>query len=172
VRRRAAGSDEKHRPESATSRPCSEVGTLAVHVHRARVFSRSTQDHCVWCSLWSRTALACTVESALPSSLLPCSCPNDPAPQTGTEMLDRSDISIYDAARLSTDWIARHIDLGWSIRIWWSEGFHLLPSITPTGRSPCSRFAPVRCSGHPWPGPVSLSRGICGRQRLCRCLSA
>src|SRR5438874_13513951 len=51
------------------------------------------------------------------------------------EALDSSGIPTRDAKRRGTGWLAGQADIGWSNRIGWYEGFHLLTSITPTGLS-------------------------------------
>ena len=49
------------------------------------------------------------------------------------EALDSAGIPTRDAKRRGTGWLAGQADIGWSNRIGWYEGFHLLSSITPTG---------------------------------------
>jgi hypothetical protein len=45
------------------------------------------------------------------------------------ECLDSSDIPTRDAKRRGTSWLAGQADIGWSNRIGWYEGFHVLVSI-------------------------------------------
>jgi hypothetical protein len=49
------------------------------------------------------------------------------------ELLDSSGIATRDAKRRGTGWLAGQADIGWSTRLGWYEGFHLLCAITPQG---------------------------------------
>jgi hypothetical protein len=49
------------------------------------------------------------------------------------ELLDSSGIATRDAKRRGTGWLAGQADIGWSTRLGWYEGFHLLCTITPQG---------------------------------------
>jgi hypothetical protein len=64
------------------------------------------------------------------------------------EALDSSGIPTRDAKRRGTGWLAGQADIGWSNRIGWYEGFHLLTSITPTGVITGFGFAAASCNDH------------------------
>jgi Transposase DDE domain len=49
------------------------------------------------------------------------------------EVLDSTAAVTRDSKRRGTGWLAGQADIGWSNRIGWYEGFHLLLSVTPTG---------------------------------------
>jgi hypothetical protein len=49
------------------------------------------------------------------------------------ERIDSSGIPTRDAKRRGEGWLAGQTDIGWSNRIGWYEGFHLLVSIAQTG---------------------------------------
>lgn len=49
------------------------------------------------------------------------------------ELLDSSGIPTRDAKRRGAGWLAGQADIGWSNRIGWYEGFHLLCAINPQG---------------------------------------
>jgi hypothetical protein len=49
------------------------------------------------------------------------------------ERVDSSGIAIRDAKRRGGGWLPGQADIGWSNRIGWYEGFHLLVSIAQTG---------------------------------------
>src|SRR5438874_9339405 len=64
------------------------------------------------------------------------------------EALDSSGIPTRDAKRRGTGWLAGQADIGWSNRIGWYEGFHLLTSITPTGVITGFGLASGSCNDH------------------------
>jgi hypothetical protein len=49
------------------------------------------------------------------------------------ERIDSSGIATRDAKRRSAGWLAGQADIGWSNRVGWYEGFHLLVSIAQQG---------------------------------------
>ena len=49
------------------------------------------------------------------------------------EALDSSGIPTRDSKRRGCGWLAGQADIGWSNRIGWYEGFHLLTSVNPSG---------------------------------------
>ena len=49
------------------------------------------------------------------------------------EALDSSGVPVRDAKRRGAGWLAGQADIGWSNRMGWYEGFHLLLSISPQG---------------------------------------
>jgi Transposase DDE domain len=64
------------------------------------------------------------------------------------EALDSSGIPTRDAKRRGTGWLAGQADIGWSNRIGWYEGFHLLTSITPIGVITGFGFAAGSCNDY------------------------
>jgi len=59
------------------------------------------------------------------------------------ERIDSSGIAICDAKRRGEGWLAGQADIGWSNRIGWYEGFHLLVSIAPSGMITGYGFGPA-----------------------------
>jgi hypothetical protein len=55
------------------------------------------------------------------------------AQQCPYELLDSSGIAVRAAKRRGAGWLAGQADIGWSTRLGWYEGFHLLCAITPQG---------------------------------------
>ena len=49
------------------------------------------------------------------------------------EALDSSGVPIRDAKRRGAGWLSGLADIGWSNRLGWYEGFHLLLAVTPVG---------------------------------------
>src|SRR5690349_1542800 len=49
------------------------------------------------------------------------------------EILDSTAVVTRDAKRRGAGWLPGQADIGWSNRIGWYEGFHLLLSVTPIG---------------------------------------
>jgi hypothetical protein len=49
------------------------------------------------------------------------------------EVLDSTAAVTRDAKRRGSGWLAGQADIGWSTRIGWYEGFHLLLCVTPIG---------------------------------------
>jgi hypothetical protein len=49
------------------------------------------------------------------------------------EALDSTAVVTRDAQRPGAGWLAGQADIGWSNRLGWYEGFHLLLSVTPVG---------------------------------------
>lgn len=151
------GLHEKHRPGPAASLSCSEVVTLAVFGQWAqfpseRAFYRYAGRHL-------RTAFPSLPEREQFNRLqrqqrdvivafslylvdqMQAQC-------CLYEALDSSGIPIRDAKRRGTGWLAGQADIGWSNRIGWYEGFHLLTSITPTGVITGFGFAAGSCNDH------------------------
>jgi len=55
------------------------------------------------------------------------------AQQCAYEALDSSGVPTRDAKRRGRGWLAGLADIGWSNRLGWYEGFHVLTSVTPSG---------------------------------------
>jgi DDE family transposase len=55
------------------------------------------------------------------------------AQECAYEALDSTAAVTRDAKRRGTGWLAGQADIGWSNRLGWYEGFHLLMAVTPTG---------------------------------------
>lgn len=49
------------------------------------------------------------------------------------ELVDSSGVATRNAKRRGTGWLAGQADIGWSTRLGWYEGFHLLCAISPQG---------------------------------------
>jgi hypothetical protein len=151
------GFDEKHRPGPAASLSCSEVVTLAVFGQWAqfpseRAFYRYALSHL-------RTAFPTLPDREQFNRLQ--RKPRDVivafslylVDQMRTqrclyEALDSSGIPTRDAKRRGTWWLAGQADIGWSNRIGWYEGFHLLTSMTPSGVMTGFGFAAASCNDH------------------------
>lgn len=59
------------------------------------------------------------------------------------EALDSSGVPTRDAKRRGAGWLAGQADIGWSNRLGWYEGFHLLLSVNPQGVITGFSFAPA-----------------------------
>jgi Transposase DDE domain len=59
------------------------------------------------------------------------------------EALDSTGIPTRDAKRWGTGWLAGQADIGWSNRLGWYEGFHLLLLVNPQGAITGFSFAPA-----------------------------
>src|SRR5260370_11887547 len=157
------GYEEKHRPGPAASLSCSEGVTLAVFGQWAQFPSERA---------FYRYALS-RLRAALPS--LPKREQFNRVPRQYRdvivafslflvdqmqaqsclyEALDSSGIPTRDAKRRGSGWLAGQADIGWSNRIGWYEGFHLLTPLTPTRGSTGFRLASARCNAHRLAGMV------------------
>src|SRR5690242_4760650 len=131
------GFDEKRRPGPTASLSCSEVVTLAVFGQWAqfpseRAFYRYALLHlrAAFPTLPEREQFNRLQRSArevivafalfLVEQMHTQDCLY--------EVLDSSGIPTRDAKRRGTGWLAGQADIGWSNRIGWYEGFHLLSS--------------------------------------------
>jgi hypothetical protein len=152
------GFHEKHRPGPAASLSCSEVVTLAVFGQWAqfpseRAFYRYALSHLrpAFPTLPEREQFN-RVPRQYRDVIVAFSLDlvqRMQAQRCLYEALDSSGIPTRDAKRRSTGWLAGQADIGWSNRIGWYEGFHLLTSITPTGVITGFGFAPASCNDHP-----------------------
>ena len=59
------------------------------------------------------------------------------------EALDSSGVPTRDSKRRGRGWLAGQADIGWSNRLGWYEGFHLLFSVNPQGVITGFSFAPA-----------------------------
>jgi len=151
------GFAEKHRAGPAASLSCSEVVTLAVFGQWARfpserAFYRYTVGHlrAAFPTLPEReqfNRLQRGYRDVIVAFSLFLVEPMH-AQHCLYEALDSSGIPTRDAKRRGTGWLAGQADIGWSNRIGWYEGFHLLTSITPTGVITGFGFAPASCNDH------------------------
>ena len=151
----SAGYAEKHGPGPAASLSCSEVMTLAIFGQWARfpserAFYRYAASHLrsAFPTLPEReqfNRLQRRYREAIVAFAL-FLAEQMQAQHCLYEALDRSGIPTRDAKRRGTGWLAGQADIGWSNRIGWYEGFHLLSSITPTGVM--TGFAPASCNDH------------------------
>ena len=102
------------------------------------------------------------------------------------EVLDSTGVQTRDAKRRGTGWLAGQADIGWSTRLGWYEGFHLLLSVNPAGvitgfgfgsasthdQSLASTFfaaraelsSPLRSCGLPAQGSSVADKGFAGDQ--------
>jgi hypothetical protein len=151
------GFDEKHRPGPAASLSCSEVVTLAVFGQWAqfpseRGFYRYALRHLrtAFPTLPNREQFN-RLQRQQRDVIVAFSLylvDQMQAQHCLYEALDSSGIPTRDAKRRGTGWLAGQADIGWSNRIGWYEGFHLLTSITPTGVITGFGFAPASCNDH------------------------
>jgi hypothetical protein len=151
------GSQEKHRPGPAASLSCSEVVTLAICGQWAqfpseRAFYRYALRHlrAAFPTLPEREQFNRLQRQQrdviVAFSLVLVN--QMQAPCCLYEALDSSGIPTRDAKRRGTGWLAGQADIGWSNRIGWYEGFHVLTSITPTGVITGFGFASGSCNDH------------------------
>ena len=151
------GFAEKHRPGPAASLSCSEVVTLAVFGQWARfpserAFYRYAVGHlrAAFPTLPEREQFN-RLQRGYRDVIVAFSLflvEQMHAQHCLYEALDSSGIPTRDAKRRGKGWLAGQADIGWSNRIGWYEGFHLLTSITPTGVITGFGFAPASCNDH------------------------
>jgi Transposase DDE domain len=152
------GYNEKHRPGPAASLSCSEVVTLAMfgqggQFPSERAYYRYALRHlrAAFPTMPEREQFNRLQrqqrEVIVAFSLFLVE--QMQAQRCLYEALDSSGIPTRDAKRRGTGWLAGQADIGWSNRIGWYEGFHLLTSITPTGVITGFGFAAASCNDHP-----------------------
>src|ERR671936_662114 len=90
------------------------------------------------------------------------------------EALDSSGIPTRDAKRRGAGWLPGLADIGWSNRLGWYEGFHLLLAVNPIGVITGFGFGPASTKDqplaetffalrrHPHPGLASVGAPACG----------
>jgi hypothetical protein len=71
------------------------------------------------------------------------------SPDDAYEALDSAAVPTRDAKRRGTGWLAGQADIGWSNRLGWYEGFHLLMAVTPDGVITGFGFAPGSTKDQP-----------------------
>ena len=81
------------------------------------------------------------------------------------ERIDSSGIATRDAKRRGQGWLAGQADIGWSNRIGWYEGFHLLVSIAQTGVITGYGFGPASTHDQPLLETFLAARS-CSPERL------
>jgi hypothetical protein len=151
------GLHEKHRPGPPASLSCSEVVTLAVFGQWAQFPSERAFYRYAWGHL--RSAFPALpdreqfnrLQRHYRDTIVAFSLflvQQMQAQQCLYEALDSSGIPTRDAKRRGTGWLAGQVDIGWSNRIGWYEGFHLLTSITPIGVITGFGFAAGSCNDH------------------------
>lgn len=106
------------------------------------------------------------------------------------EVLDSSGVCTRDAKRRGRGWLPGLATIGWSNRVGWYEGFHLLVAISPTGVLTGFGFAPAHVHDNPMaetflalrhhphprllsvglatPRPYVADKGFCGRENRAR----
>src|SRR6266487_6279187 len=151
------GLHKKHRPGPPASLSCSEVVTLAVFGQWAqfpseRAFYRYAECHLqtAFPTLPQREQFN-RLQRHYRDVIVAFSLflvEHMQAQRCLYEALDSSGIPTRDAKRRGTGWLAGQADIGWSNRIGWYEGLHLLTSITPTGVITGFGFAPASCTDH------------------------
>jgi hypothetical protein len=133
---------EKHTPGPMASLQCSEVITLAVfgqwvQFPSERAFYRYAEQHlrAAFPQLPHRTQFnrlmrehrdAITTFGLHLVELMH-------GQECSYEVLDSTAAVTRDAKRRGLGWLAGQADIGWSNRLGWYEGFHLLLSVTPLG---------------------------------------
>ena len=90
------------------------------------------------------------------------------------EALDSSGVPRRDAKRRGAGWLPGLADIGWSNRLGWYEGFHLLMAVNPVGVIPGFGFGPASTKDpplaetffalrrHPHLGLLSVGAPACG----------
>lgn len=53
--------------------------------------------------------------------------------QPAYQALDSSGVAVRDCKRRGRGWLTGEVNIGWSNRVGWYEGFHLLTAVTPQG---------------------------------------
>ncbi|HCI82646.1 MAG TPA: IS982 family transposase [Ktedonobacter sp.] len=151
------GFAEKHRPGPVASLSCSEVVTLAmfgqwVRFPSERAFYRYAMKHLrpAFPGLPRREQFS-RLQRSYREVIVAFSLflvEQMQAQHCVYEALDSAGIPTRDAKRRGSGWLAGVVDIGWSNRIGWYEGVHLLISITPTGVITGFGFAPASCNDH------------------------
>src|SRR5260370_3543450 len=80
------------------------------------------------------------------------------AQETAYEVLDSTAAVTRDAKRRGLGWLAGQADIGWSNRIGWDEGFHLLLRVTPLGVITRFGFGPPSPHDQHLPAPLFPAR--------------
>src|SRR5579884_2535550 len=171
----SAGYNEKHRPGPVASLSCSEVVTLAIfgqwgQFPSERAFYRYAQRHlqAAFPTLPEReqfNRLQRSYREVIVAFALYL-VQQMQAQNCLYEALDSSGVATRDAKRRGGGWLAGQADIGWSNRMGWYEGFHLLTSISPTGVITGFGFAPASCNDHPLAETFFAARAFpC--KRLC-----
>src|SRR3989441_7979968 len=78
--------------------------------------------------------------------------------QCSYEVLDSTAAITRDAKRRGTGWLAGQADIGWSTRLGWYEGFHLLLSVTPIGVITGFGFGPASTHDQPLASTLFAAR--------------
>lgn len=65
-----------------------------------------------------------------------------------------------DVKRRGGGWLAGQADIGWSNRLGWYEGFHLLGAITPSGLITGFGFGPASSKDHPLCETLLMARQV------------
>ncbi len=65
------------------------------------------------------------------------------------EALDTAGVPTRNAKRRGLGWLPGVADIGWSNRLGWYEGFHLLTAVTPEGVITGFGFGPASANDHP-----------------------
>lgn len=65
------------------------------------------------------------------------------------QALDAAAVVTRDAKRRGAGWLAGLVDIGWSNRLGWYEGFHLLTAVSPLGVITGFGFAPASTKDQP-----------------------
>ena len=71
------------------------------------------------------------------------------SPEDAYEALDSAAVPTRDAKRRGRGWLAGQADSGWSNRLGWYEGFHLLAAVSPAGLITGFGFAPASTKDQP-----------------------
>lgn len=71
------------------------------------------------------------------------------AQQCAYEALDATAVPTRDAKRRGLGWLPGVVDIGWSNRLGWYEGFHLLLSVNPVGVITGFGYAPASTKDQP-----------------------
>src|SRR5260370_5418516 len=150
---------EKHTPGPMASLQCSEVITLAVfgqwvQFPSERAFYRYAEQHlrAAFPQLPHRTQFnrlmrehrdAITTFGLHLVELMH-------GQECSYEVLDSTAAVTRDAKRRGLGWLAGQTDIGWSNRLGWYEGFHLLLSVTPLGVITGLCFCSASTHHHPF----------------------
>jgi len=150
----SAGLGEKHRPGPAASLSCSEVVTLAIlgqwaHFPSERAFYRYAVRHLrpAFPTLPEREQFN-RLQRGYRDVIVAFALFLVEQMQARVCLYEALDSSGNLPAMPSDAARAGQADIGWSNRIGWYEGVHLLTSITPTGVITGFGFAPASCNNH------------------------
>jgi hypothetical protein len=92
------------------------------------------------------------------------------ADQALYEALDSSGVAVRNCKRRGVGWLSEFVTLGYSGRLGWYEGFHLLTSVTPRGVITGWGFGRANCNDQPLAESFFMARSLPPEEKeACMC---